>query len=374
MCGKAATSGEHKVLKPPGSQHLVLVLRDIDIVNPDRYATVQLLAWVQQAITHGGFYDGALDFVTLQNVQIVATAAPANTPGRHALTPRFMGAVRVLAVAPPDDVSLGAILRARAESALTAADLPGAHSVADSVGTVVRALRAALPDSALEVTAGDAVQIVDASAAYERGESGEVTPAALAAATALQLRGRVACAEHLRAFDGALDASFKASGGAPGVFSTLGGAGACAAHWQLDDFGSLVRAPLWASLLAVMQWVPCPQAICSRASTSGHQRLRPPHTSRTAADSSRRASRWQTRRRATSGKSLRSVSTLLPPCCDFSRSATSRFRARPPRCSSPARLAAARGRLCSSLRTPATSTLRARRAPWATPRATSAPS
>ena len=83
------SSPEGKVYRPRDSERLVLYLKDINLPRPDMYDTCQLIAFLQQLITFGGFYDEDLEFLRLERVQIVASMNAATTVGRHQLSTRF---------------------------------------------------------------------------------------------------------------------------------------------------------------------------------------------------------------------------------------------------------------------------------------------
>ena len=51
-----------------------------------------------QVLTYNGFYDSNLEFVSLDNVQIVASMNSGNSLGRHKLTSRFTSIVRLCSV------------------------------------------------------------------------------------------------------------------------------------------------------------------------------------------------------------------------------------------------------------------------------------
>ena len=51
-----------------------------------------------QVLTYNGFYDSNLEFVSLDNVQIVASMNSGNSLGRHKLTSRFTSIVRLCSI------------------------------------------------------------------------------------------------------------------------------------------------------------------------------------------------------------------------------------------------------------------------------------
>jgi dynein heavy chain 2 len=97
---------EGRVYRPRDSERLVLYLKDINLPRPDMYDTCQLIAFLQQLITFGGFYDEELEFLRLERIQIVASMNAATTVGRHPLSTRFTAVVRVLVVDYPQDTEL----------------------------------------------------------------------------------------------------------------------------------------------------------------------------------------------------------------------------------------------------------------------------
>lgn len=255
------TSGDRKVLKPRGAGRLVLILRDINLPRADKYATVQLVAWLQQVLGHGGFYDAALDFVALQNVQIVGEVAPASTPGRRELSPRFTALVRVLSVHPLSDADVRAIAAPRLARALRPRQLPGGE-----LAKLLPALLALHTQFSDTFSSGDSPQyslsssavldFIDGLAQYNWQEDSTATAAAVFDAAQRALRGRLACPEHRRQFDDMLAATLLpglavASPPTGVLFSTVGAAaqdrlaGAAVAEkltpWAPQDFHSWVR-------------------------------------------------------------------------------------------------------------------------------------
>jgi dynein heavy chain 2 len=94
VCGMFNTSSG-RVLRPKEGDRLVLYLKDINLPAPDKYDTMQLVAFLQQLITYRGFYDESLEWIGVERVQIVATMNPASTLGRHQLATRMTAIVRI---------------------------------------------------------------------------------------------------------------------------------------------------------------------------------------------------------------------------------------------------------------------------------------
>ncbi len=104
-------SGSGKLLKPKECYRQVLYLKDINLPKPDKYQTIQLVSFLQQVISHKGFYDPqTLEFVAIdEKIQIVASMLPPNSIGRNILTQRFTAIVRILNVDYPTNEELVAI-------------------------------------------------------------------------------------------------------------------------------------------------------------------------------------------------------------------------------------------------------------------------
>lgn len=255
-------SGDRKVLKPRGSPRLILLLRDINLPCADKYDTVQLVAWLQQVVAHGGFYDASLDFVTLESVQIVGEIAPANAPGRLPMTPRFTSIVCVLAMPPllDDDVRsiattrLGAMLPQRCPPQAERAQLINAFI------NLVSQFSAAFPPADqphYDVSPADVIAVVDALARYNWQDSTvSIADAAIAQADLL-LRCRLVCHEHRQMYDRLVQTILVPAVGTQSpandtVFSTFGAAiqdrlsasttASLLSLWSKEDFCSLVRA------------------------------------------------------------------------------------------------------------------------------------
>jgi dynein heavy chain 2 len=91
-------SGSGKLLRPKECYRQVLYLKDINLPKPDKYQTIQLVSFLQQVISHKGFYDPqTLEFVAIdEKIQIVASMLPPNSIGRNQLSQRFTAIVRIL--------------------------------------------------------------------------------------------------------------------------------------------------------------------------------------------------------------------------------------------------------------------------------------
>ena len=59
-----------RVMRPKEGDRLILYLKDINLPTPDKYDTMQLIAFLQQLITHRGFFDDSLEWIGVERVQV----------------------------------------------------------------------------------------------------------------------------------------------------------------------------------------------------------------------------------------------------------------------------------------------------------------
>ena len=104
------TTAKGRTYRPKGSaKKAVLYLKDINLPSPDEYDTIQLIAFLQQLITYHGFYDDNLEFVHVENIQIIASMCPATSIGRNKLSTRFTAIVNILYIDYPTDDQLNLV-------------------------------------------------------------------------------------------------------------------------------------------------------------------------------------------------------------------------------------------------------------------------
>ena len=108
MCQVFNTT-QGRVLRPKEADRLILVLKDLNLPKPDKYATVQLHSFLQQLILYQGFYDADLEWVSVERVQLVASMNPPGSMGRFPVASRFVAIVSVLYVSMPAASSLQTI-------------------------------------------------------------------------------------------------------------------------------------------------------------------------------------------------------------------------------------------------------------------------
>ncbi|KAI8621722.1 dynein heavy chain and region D6 of dynein motor-domain-containing protein [Chytriomyces sp. MP71] len=109
-----------RVLKPKESDRLILYLKDINLPKPDKYETVELIQLMQQLITYNGFYDSNLEWVGIENVQVVASMTPSTRLGRSPLSTRFTSLVRQCYISYTDKDQLMNIYRVLGQPILSA--------------------------------------------------------------------------------------------------------------------------------------------------------------------------------------------------------------------------------------------------------------
>ncbi|KAJ8798091.1 hypothetical protein J1605_001582 [Eschrichtius robustus] len=107
-----------RVYRPKDCERLVLYLKDINLPKLDKWGTSTLVAFLQQVLTYQGFYDENLEWVGLENIQIVASVSAGGRLGRHKLTTRFTSIVRLCAVDYPEREQLQTIYGAYLEPVL----------------------------------------------------------------------------------------------------------------------------------------------------------------------------------------------------------------------------------------------------------------
>ena len=98
----AVSSSNGRVFRPKECDLLILYLKDLNLASPDKYGTCMMIAFLQQILTYGGFYDNNLEWVGLEAVQIVGSMTAGTGLGRHQLSTRFTSILRVHSMGQPD--------------------------------------------------------------------------------------------------------------------------------------------------------------------------------------------------------------------------------------------------------------------------------
>ncbi|XP_037123246.1 cytoplasmic dynein 2 heavy chain 1 isoform X1 [Syngnathus acus] len=106
------SSNTGRVFRPKDCENLILYLKDINLPKPDKWGTSNLTAFLQQVLTYKGFYDENLEWVSLENIQVVASMSTSGAVGSHLLTSRFSSIVRICTIDYPDREQLQTIYSA----------------------------------------------------------------------------------------------------------------------------------------------------------------------------------------------------------------------------------------------------------------------
>ncbi|XP_029136209.2 dynein cytoplasmic 2 heavy chain 1 [Labrus bergylta] len=106
------SSNTGRVFRPKDCENLVLYLKDINLPKPDKWGTSNLTAFLQQVLTYKGFYEENLEWVSLENIQVVASMSTGGSVGSHSLTSRFTSIVRICTIDYPDREQLQTIYAA----------------------------------------------------------------------------------------------------------------------------------------------------------------------------------------------------------------------------------------------------------------------
>nr|CAD2185458.1 unnamed protein product [Meloidogyne enterolobii] len=110
VSGSGGSSG--RVLKPKEHDRLLLHLKSPNLSATDIYGTSQLIAFLEQALDYNGFYDKNLEWIGLENVQIILNVSTASGAERFPLPERFASKLRVLILDSPDEKELKSICAA----------------------------------------------------------------------------------------------------------------------------------------------------------------------------------------------------------------------------------------------------------------------
>ncbi|XP_029374274.1 cytoplasmic dynein 2 heavy chain 1 isoform X3 [Echeneis naucrates] len=106
------SSNTGRVYRPKDCESLILYLKDINLPKPDKWGTSNITAFLQQVLTYKGFYDENLEWVGLENIQVVASMSTGGAVGSHSLTSRFSSIVRICTIDYPDREQLQTIFSA----------------------------------------------------------------------------------------------------------------------------------------------------------------------------------------------------------------------------------------------------------------------
>lgn len=77
--------------------------------RPDKFGTIQLIAFLQQLLSHGGYYDDNLEFINIDRIQIVGSMVPGTAVGRSAMNTRFTAHTRIAYMTYPSKEQLAGV-------------------------------------------------------------------------------------------------------------------------------------------------------------------------------------------------------------------------------------------------------------------------
>ncbi|KAF7640164.1 hypothetical protein Mgra_00000608 [Meloidogyne graminicola] len=101
-----------RILKPKEHERLLLHLKSPNLSFTDIYGTSQLISFLEQALDYNGFYDKNLEWIGLENIQIILNVSTASGAERFPLPERFASKLRVLFLDSPDENELLSICSA----------------------------------------------------------------------------------------------------------------------------------------------------------------------------------------------------------------------------------------------------------------------
>lgn len=108
-CVKASVASG-RMLRPKDVTRLVIFFKDINLPKPDKYATTEVIALLQQILTYNGFYDGNLEYLSLdKNIQIVASLNPSGSYGRYSLSERFTAKINIFYITYLEKKEMGQV-------------------------------------------------------------------------------------------------------------------------------------------------------------------------------------------------------------------------------------------------------------------------
>jgi dynein heavy chain 2 len=105
-----------RVYRPKEGDRLMLYFKDVHLPKADKYETVQLLAFLLHMIHYNGFFDSDLNWIGLENVQLVLSSRDSFDGGK--LHPRFAQLVRPYFVPTPEPDQLVIICQSMLERCL----------------------------------------------------------------------------------------------------------------------------------------------------------------------------------------------------------------------------------------------------------------
>lgn len=65
------SSASGRALKPKDKDYLIVYLKSIDLIQPDKYGSSMTIAFLESLLNYSGFYDANNDWTTLENIQVI---------------------------------------------------------------------------------------------------------------------------------------------------------------------------------------------------------------------------------------------------------------------------------------------------------------
>ncbi|OHT02067.1 Dynein heavy chain family protein [Tritrichomonas foetus] len=90
-----ASTATGQVLRPRSSEKALVFFKNFDLPRPDKWGTVQLISFLQQLLTHGGFYNEELQWINIERIQFVFSMSSAE---KRPISPRFTSIVRISSI------------------------------------------------------------------------------------------------------------------------------------------------------------------------------------------------------------------------------------------------------------------------------------
>ncbi|VDN08033.1 unnamed protein product [Thelazia callipaeda] len=102
------SSASGRILKPKDKPNLVIYIKALNVVKPDKWGSYEIIAFLQQLLTYGGYYKQNLEWISLENIQVRSelyffTLSFASDEGHCTLPLRFVSLLRLCVVKYPSN-------------------------------------------------------------------------------------------------------------------------------------------------------------------------------------------------------------------------------------------------------------------------------
>lgn len=98
-----ASTATGQVLRPRATEKALVFFKNFDLPRPDKWGTVQLISFLQQLLTHGGFYNEELQWISIDRIQFVFSMSSTE---KRPISPRFTSIVRISSIHETDQPQL----------------------------------------------------------------------------------------------------------------------------------------------------------------------------------------------------------------------------------------------------------------------------